>query len=162
VHVDAAALRRAYQETMMQHATRPAALGDTVRAASRQMWLAGLGAVVVTREWAEKEAGSAFRALVREGTAVESRAMRVVSDRLDTSVARADALWRQARSTVEGAVKGYADGAVSLVRRTLPQVELAAAPVKAKPLKPARPARTTRRAKAAKRTVRTSKRATRR
>jgi hypothetical protein len=148
---------------MMQHAIRPA-LGDTVRTASRQMWLAGLGAVVVTREWAGKEAGNAFRALVREGTAVESRAMRFVGDRLDTSVARADALWRQARGTVEGAVKSYAGSAVTLVRRTLPRLESAVAAGKAAPGKPAtRPARASKRAKSVKRGAgRTTRRATRR
>ena len=147
----------------MQHAIRPA-LGDTVRAASRQMWLAGLGAVVVTREWAGKEAGNAFRALVREGTAVEARAMRFVGDRLDTSVARADALWRQTRSTVEGAVKGYADNAITLVRRTLPRLESAVVAGKASPRKPAaKPSRATKRAKSVKRaTGRTTRRATRR
>src|SRR5689334_7134604 len=143
----------------MQHAFRPA-FGDTVRAASRQMWLAGLGAVVVTREWAGKEAGNAFRALVREGTAVESRAMRVVGQRIDTSVARADALWRQARGTVEGATRTYADTVVTLVRRALPRLDAGTKAGKASPRTSAKPARTTRRAKRVKHTAaRTTKRA---
>jgi hypothetical protein len=138
----------------MQHAIRPA-LGDTMRAASRQVWLAGLGAVVVTREWAGKEAGNVFRTLVREGTAVESRAIRLVGERIDTSVTRANAMWREARSTVEGAVKGYADTAATLVRRTLPQIGLCPKPgvQRAKPAKSSR-ARATKRAKSAKRTTR--------
>ena len=44
-------------------------------AASRQVWLASLGAAVVTRDWAQREAGSVFRTLVKEGTAVESKAI---------------------------------------------------------------------------------------
>ena len=48
-------------------------VSGTVIAASRQVWLAGLGAAVVTRDWAEREAGQVFRTLVKEGTAVESR-----------------------------------------------------------------------------------------
>ena len=48
-----------------QHQTNR--VGDTVLAASRQVWLAGLGAAVVTRDWAEKEAAGVFRTLVKEG-----------------------------------------------------------------------------------------------
>jgi hypothetical protein len=107
---------------LMQHATRPA-LADSVRTASRQVWLAGLGAAVVTRDWAGKEAGNVFRTLVREGTVVESRAIRFVGDRLDSSVS----LLREARNTVEGAVKGYAGTAVTLVRRSLPRIPVTAA-----------------------------------
>lgn len=141
----------------MQHAIRPA-LGDTVRAASRQVWLAGLGAVVVTRDWAGKEAGTVFRTLVREGTAVESRAMRFVGDRVDTSVTRANALWRSARSTLEGAVRGYADTAATLVRRTLPQIELPLVRQPARRAKAAKPVRTS----SAKRVKRVDRRATKR
>ena len=62
--------------------SRAASIGDAFFTASRQVWLAGLGAAVVTRDWAEKEASTVFRNLVREGTTVESRAFRVVGDRL--------------------------------------------------------------------------------
>ena len=48
-------------------------VGDAVFNASRQVWLASLGAAVVTRDWAQAEAGSMFRILVKEGTLVESR-----------------------------------------------------------------------------------------
>jgi hypothetical protein len=138
----------------MQHAIRPA-LGDTVRAASRQVWLAGLGAVVVTREWAGKEAGNVFRTLVREGTAVESRTIRLVGDRLDTSMTRANALWREARSTIEGAVKGYADTAATLVRRTLPLIgsSTKSGVPRAKPVKSSR-AKASKRAQSARRASR--------
>jgi hypothetical protein len=100
--------------------SRAALVGDVVLTASRQMWLAGLGAAVVTRDWAEKEAGSVFRNLVREGTVVESRAFRLVGDRLDTSFTQANTLWKRARHTVTTKVKSYADTAATLVRETLP------------------------------------------
>jgi len=100
--------------------SRAASVGDVFFTASRQVWLAGLGAAVVTRDWAEKEAGSVFRNLVREGTVVESRAFRFVGDRLDTSFMQANALWKRARRTVTTTVKSYADTATTLVRETLP------------------------------------------
>ena len=100
--------------------SRAASVGDVFFTASRQVWLAGLGAAVVTRDWAEKEAGSVFRNLVREGTVVESRAFRFVGDRLDTSFTQANTLWKRARRTVTTTVKSYADTAATLVRETLP------------------------------------------
>lgn len=100
--------------------SRATLVGDTVLAASRQVWLAGLGAAVVTRDWAEKEAGTVFRNLVREGTAVESRAFRFVGDRLETSFIQANTLWKRARRTVGSTVQAYADTAATLVRETLP------------------------------------------
>src|SRR6185369_15211183 len=54
--------------------------------ASRQVWLASLGAAVVTREWAEREAGNVIRTLIKEGTAVESRAFRLVGDQRQRAV----------------------------------------------------------------------------
>lgn len=100
--------------------SRAAAMSDVVFNASRQVWLAGLGAAVVTREWAEREAGTVFKNLVREGTVVESRAFRFVGDRLDTSLTQANTLWKQARRTVTTTMKNYADTATALVRETLP------------------------------------------
>lgn len=99
---------------------RAASVGDYVLTASRQMWLAGLGAAVVTRDWAEKEAGTVFRTLVREGTAVESRAIRFVGDRLDSSFVRANTFWKKTRRNVTTTVRAYADTAATLVRETLP------------------------------------------
>lgn len=113
---------------------RAANVGDSVFVASRQVWLASLGAAVVTREWAEKEAGTVFRHLVKEGSVIESRAVRMVGDRLETSFERANALWRSARSTVTSTVKTYADTAVALARelpRSLPRMEAPA--IKATP-----------------------------
>ena len=66
----------------------------------REVWLAGLGAVVVTREWAGKEAGPLFRNLVKEGTIVETRAVRMVGDGIETGFERANTLWRRARTMV--------------------------------------------------------------
>jgi hypothetical protein len=99
---------------------RVASVGDYVLTASRQVWLAGLGAAVVTRDWAEKEAGGVFRNLVREGTAVESRAIRFVGDRVETSFVRANMFWKRTRRNVATTVQAYADTAAMLVRETLP------------------------------------------
>ena len=132
------------------HAIRPAMVGEKVAATARAVWLAGLGAAVVTRDWAGNEAGHVFRNLVREGTAVESRAIRFVGDRVETSVTRANAVLRQARTSLEGAVKDYAGNAMTLVRATLPRalpaIELAARLRPAANVKPAakRPAKTVR------------------
>jgi hypothetical protein len=136
-----------------------------LRAASRQVWLASLGAAIVTREWAGKEARPLLRALVREGTAVESRAIRFVGDRVETSVTRANAVLRDTRKTVQSAVKAYADSASGLVRAALPGTrpaqELIAKLRRAKPAvaKPARPAKTrVRNAKAVKASAKSAKR----
>jgi Poly(hydroxyalcanoate) granule associated protein (phasin) len=101
-----------------QHKTNR--VGDTVFAASRQVWLAGLGAAVVTRDWAEKEAAGVFRTLVKEGAAVESRAVRLVGSQVESSVTKAGIVWKNTRMTVENAVRVYADTAVGIVRQSLP------------------------------------------
>ena len=41
--------------------------GESALFASRQAWLAGLGAASISREWARHEAGNTFRALVQRG-----------------------------------------------------------------------------------------------
>lgn len=96
-------------------------VGDAVINASRQVWLASLGAAVVTRDWAQAEAGTMFRTLVKEGTAVESRTIRMVGDRLEGSFAMANTFWKQARTTVQATVKQAADTAVTLVQNNLPR-----------------------------------------
>jgi hypothetical protein len=105
--------------TTIQIRTNPAA--DAVFNASRQVWLAGLGAAVVTREWAHADASKVFRNLVKEGTAVESRTIRLVGDSLEGSFTRANALWHQARHTVTIRVKRAANTAVTLVQNNLPK-----------------------------------------
>jgi len=122
--------------TTIQIRTNP--VGDAVLHASRQVWLASLGAAVVSREWAQAEAGNVFRTLVKEGTAVESKTIRMVGDRLENSFATANSLWKQARTTVQSTVRQAADTAVTIVQnnlpKSLPKVTLPAmlAPAKAK------------------------------
>ena len=105
--------------TMTQ--TRSTPVGDAVLAASRQVWLASLGAAVVTRDWAQSEAGNVFRTLVKEGTNVESKAIRMVGDGLEVSITRANAVWKQARTTVQSTVKQAAETAVTLVQNNMPK-----------------------------------------
>ncbi|HEX6138569.1 MAG TPA: hypothetical protein VF059_13005 [Casimicrobiaceae bacterium] len=110
--------------------------GELVLAAPRQAWLATLGAAAVTRHWAQKEAATMFRTLVKEGAAVESTAIRRVSAGVDASVRRASRLARSARSGVTASAASLADFATTLVRARLPamrasiKVESAAAPRK--------------------------------
>lgn len=119
-------------------------------AVPRQIWLATIGAVAVTREWAEKEAGALFRTLVDEGSAAESRAIRVLGTRVEKSVKTANAFARDARSGISASVASLARVA-SRVRGNLPAVHArldvdtatpkrARAPQKARPAQ--RPAKT--------------------
>jgi hypothetical protein len=141
------------------YAYREAAL-----AAPRQVWLAGLGAAVVTRDWVQKEAGPAFKSLVKQGTTVESRAIRFVGDRIESSMARANTLWRHGRSTLESAVKGAAEQAVAIaqhaVPKSLPKLELPFAKPTATRAAPARRAKKAARVPAARkrRAVKAAKR----
>lgn len=110
--------------------------GEAALAASRKVWLAGLGATVVTRDWVQNGAGRVFSTLVREGTVVESRAIRFVGDRFESSLTRANATWRRTRRTVEATVKQAASSVVDYAQqalpKSLPKIELA------KPVKRAR------------------------
>jgi hypothetical protein len=125
--------------------------GSYVVNASRKVWLAGLGAAVVTREWAQAQAPSVFRNLVKEGTLVESRTIRIVGDRLEGTFSRASMMWQRARHTVQATVKQATGNAVTLVSSNLPNVKLPAmfapAAAKAKPAKK-RAAKTARTSKA--------------
>ncbi len=141
----------------------PYPYGEAALAASRKMWLAGLGATVVTRDWVHSEGGQVFRTLVREGTVVESRAIRFVGEQVESSFTRANAMWRRTRRSVEATVKQAAntvvDYAQQVLPRSLPKIELpkALAPTsKAAPAKRARKpgVRAARPAKKAKRTKR--------
>jgi hypothetical protein len=100
---------------------KPNELSGAALAASRQVWLAGLGAAVVSRDWIQAEAGNTFRTLVKEGTVVESRAIRYVGDQVEASMTRANELWKQTRATVQGTVRQAADSAVLFVKETLPR-----------------------------------------
>jgi len=122
--------------------------------ASRQMWLAGLGAAAVTRDWARTEAGKTFRTLVKEGSTVESRAIRDLSKRVETSVGTATSLWRQTRATVVTAANAIAENASTALSKLKRPVLVRSAPAKArKTIKATK--------KSAKRTTRRVKRATR-
>jgi hypothetical protein len=140
-------------------ALQPNRLGDAAIAASRQVWLASLGAAVVTRDWVQTEAGGAFKSLVKEGAVVESQAVRFVGDRIETSFSMANSVWKETRRTVESTVKQAANAAVTFAQqvlpRSLPSFEL---PMVAKAKKAAAksPKRAPRRVKAA---VRKTKRA---
>jgi hypothetical protein len=72
-----------------------------VLAVPRKLWLAGLGAAAYARSWVESEAGGVFHALVREGVAVETRAMRYVGRNMDASLARARGFARSARHGID-------------------------------------------------------------
>ena len=132
---------------MLKQATlnlQPNHVTEAAYAASRQIWLAGLGAAVVTRDWVQHEAGGVFKSLVKEGTAVESRAIRLVGDQIETSMERANRVWRSTRRTVESTVKQAAETAVALAQqiypRSLPKFEVPFVATKAKGPTP-RPAR---------------------
>jgi hypothetical protein len=105
--------------TTIQFRSTP--VGDAVFNASRQVWLASLGAAVVTRDWAQTEAGDVMRTLVKEGTAVESKAIRMVGNRVEGSLLKANSVWRQARATVEATVRQAADTAVTFMQSSLPR-----------------------------------------
>ncbi|MBU6485339.1 MAG: hypothetical protein KGR23_11135, partial [Betaproteobacteria bacterium] len=70
--------------------------GDNVLAASRQAWLAMLGAASVTREWAGREVAPTLRNLAAEGADVESKLLRRVGRRLQANVSRGSAILRHA------------------------------------------------------------------
>jgi hypothetical protein len=122
--------------------------------ASRQMWLASLGAAAVTRDWARTEAGKTFRTLVREGSAVETKAIRDVSKRVESSVATATSLWKQTRATTVTAANAIAKNASAALSKFKAPVVVRSAPAKARKIVKATK-------KGAKRTVRRTKRATR-
>jgi hypothetical protein len=145
---------------------QPNRISEAAMNASRQMWLASLGAAVVTRDWVQSEAGDVFKTLVKEGTVVESRAIRFVGDRLETSFSLANSVWKETRRTVESTVKQAADTAVSIAQQVLPKslpaFELPRAARAVKPAaKPAKKA-TKRPAKVARKAKRTGKAATKR
>jgi hypothetical protein len=97
-------------------------LADAAFAASRQVWLAGLGAAAVTRHWAKNDAGKALRALIKEGSAVETQAIRVLGSGVETSLATANSIWNRTRKQVRATVTSLADSAVAV----LPQLKASA------------------------------------
>jgi len=136
------------------------ALTDAALAASRQLWLAGLGAAAYTREWAKNEAGKNFRALVREGSVVESQAVRMLDKRVERSVATATVLWKHARTTAMSAAAKLAENANAAFTRIQAPVKAAAktrrAPAKARKTVKAAPKRAARTTRSVKRGARKS------
>jgi Poly(hydroxyalcanoate) granule associated protein (phasin) len=92
---------------------------DAALLASRQVWLAGIGAATVTRQWAAKDAGPMFRSLVKEGEVVEGRARRVIDRQLGNSIALATAAWNTARDTARTTVNGFLDAATAALPKLL-------------------------------------------
>lgn len=79
-------------------------VADVAIAAPRQLWLAGLGAAIVTREWARNDAGHAFLALVKEGSQVEARAMRIIGRRIESSARFGTTAWNAAREAARATI----------------------------------------------------------
>ena len=86
-------------------------VGDTVFAASRQMWLAGLGAAVVTRDWAEKEASGVFRTLVLKPMTPQN-----IGDQVESSVTKANVVLKRTRTAIGNVVRAYTDTAAGIVQ----------------------------------------------
>jgi Poly(hydroxyalcanoate) granule associated protein (phasin) len=114
-------------------------LADAAFAASRQVWLAGLGAAAVARHWAKNDAGDTLRALVKEGSVVETQAIRVLGSGVETSLATASSIWNRTREQVRATVTALADTAVA----ALPTLK---APVKVTRKSPVAKPRTPRKA----------------
>jgi hypothetical protein len=148
-----------------QARVRHASAGERVVATYRQAWLAGLGAAALTRDWIETGAAPMLRTLVKEGTLVEAKAMRVVEARVESSYALASTAWRRARREADAAIREARTLVpAALARLPLPSrvaalvtpATVEVAPARAR--KSARPARKPR-AKPAAATRRTRKRA---
>src|SRR5271169_2331480 len=88
-------------------------VADIALAAPRQVWLAGLGAAVVTREWARNDAGHVFRTLVKQGSHVETRTIRVIGRQLDSSIVLATTVWNRARDVTQATLNGLVESAVA-------------------------------------------------
>jgi hypothetical protein len=128
---------------------------DAALAASRQVWLAGLGAAIVTRDWARNDAGHVFRALVREGTSVETHAKLVIGRELDRSIVTATRAVTKARARALGTVNAFG-GLVEAAIGALPKFRAAAAkPYSASKAKPAK-ARVVRKSRRGKRSGKAS------
>jgi hypothetical protein len=95
---------------------------DAAFAVSRQVWLAGLGAAVMTRDWALNDAGHVFRTLVKEGSTVEAKAARVVGRRIDSSIAVATTAWNRARDTARSTVSSLVESAAAALPAAKPSV----------------------------------------
>lgn len=113
-------------------------LADAAFAASRQVWLAGLGAAAATRQWAKNDAGNTLRALIKEGSAVETQAIRVLGSGVETSLATASSIWTRTREQVRATVSAFADTAAAALPKLKAPVRLTRKAPVAKPGKTAK------------------------
>ncbi len=134
-------------------------LADAAFAASRQVWLAGLGAAAVTRQWAKNDAGNTLRALIKEGSAVETQAIRVLGSGVETSLATASSIWTRTREQVRATVTALADTAVAALPKFKAPVKVTARAPAAKPRKAAKAAASKRTKHAVRRVKHTSRQA---
>ena len=134
-------------------------LADAAFAASRQVWLAGLGAAAVTRQWAKNDAGNTLRALIKEGSAVETQAIRVLGSGVETSLATASSIWTRTREEVRATVTALADTAVAALPKLKAPVKVTARAPAAKPRKAAKAAASKRTKHAVRRVKHTSRQA---
>ena len=128
----------------------PNRFADAAFVASRQVWLAGLGAAVRTRDWARNDAGHVFRTLVKEGSTVEAKAARIVGRRIESSIALATIAWNRARDTARSTVSGLVESAAAAfppAKRTVASKQARKATPKASRATKARSTRKIRRAK---------------
>jgi hypothetical protein len=116
-------------------------LADAAFAASRQVWLAGLGAAAVTRHWARNDARNTLRALVRQGSAVETQAIRVIGNGVETSIATARSIWNRTREQVRATVTAIADTAAAALPQVKASVKVGRRTPAAKPHKAIRAAK---------------------
>ena len=72
-------------------------LADAAMMASRQVWLAGLGAATIARRWASKDAVPFFHSLVKQGEVAESTVLGVLNAEIGSSAARAARIWNSTR-----------------------------------------------------------------
>jgi len=119
-------------QKQMTFGTNGNPISDAAFAASRQVWLASLGAAAVTREWARTEAGKTFRTLVKHGSTVENRAIRVLGDRIETSIANATSIWKQTRATAMTTASKIAETANAALSQFKAPTATRKAPAKAR------------------------------
>jgi hypothetical protein len=134
-------------------------LADAAFAASRQVWLAGLGAAAATRQWAKNDAGNTLRALIKEGSAVETQAIRVLGSGVETSLATASSIWTRTREQVRATVIALADTAVAALPKLKAPVKVSSRRAVAKPRKVAKAPASKRAKHAARRVKHTSRKA---
>jgi Poly(hydroxyalcanoate) granule associated protein (phasin) len=134
-------------------------LADAAFAASRQVWLAGLGAAAVARHWAKNDAGDTLRALVKEGSVVETQAIRVLGSGVETSLATASSIWNRTRKQVRATVTALADTAVAALPTLKAPVKVTRKSPVAKPRKAAKLPASKRARPAARRVKHTSRKA---